>query len=146
MITTQQAYDLGYDCGLNGPNDHNCVFKIFSSPENTQSWEKGKAMGELEKARATEERLLVADMLTKIDMVREIHKAYIWGFPITWRDSNGKVEKRAFGWEVEFENNFCVNVGYSSRQFNSYYEALVDALAYFNSNPFGDRSIFPDNG
>lgn len=35
-------YELGHDCGLNGPHDTNCHFSIFSTPENTQKWESGK--------------------------------------------------------------------------------------------------------
>lgn len=36
------AYKMGYDCGLNGSTLTNCAFGIFSSPENTKSWERGK--------------------------------------------------------------------------------------------------------
>lgn len=37
-----QAYSMGYDCGLNGANTTNCHFGIFSSKENTKAWENGK--------------------------------------------------------------------------------------------------------
>ncbi len=40
------AYRMGYDCGLNGSNLTNCAFTIFSSPENTKEWERGKKDGE----------------------------------------------------------------------------------------------------
>lgn len=36
------AYKMGYDCGKNGANKTNCHFAIFSSPENTKEWERGK--------------------------------------------------------------------------------------------------------
>jgi len=45
-IGTEEAYNLGYDCGINGPNLTNCNFKIFSTPENTKAWERGKKDGE----------------------------------------------------------------------------------------------------
>ena len=38
----QTAYDFGKDCALNGPNETNCNFGIFSKPEYTKAWEKGK--------------------------------------------------------------------------------------------------------
>lgn len=37
------AEEMGYDCGLNGPNETNCHFAIFSSPEFTRAWDRGKA-------------------------------------------------------------------------------------------------------
>ena len=46
----EAAYDLGYDCGLNGPNTTNCSFSIFYCKESTKAWERGKAAGELAKA------------------------------------------------------------------------------------------------
>lgn len=44
------AYNAGYDCGQNGPNTVNCHFSLFSTPENTMAWERGKNDGTL-KAR-----------------------------------------------------------------------------------------------
>lgn len=44
-IDTTEAYNRGFDCGLNGVNDHNSNFRIFSTPENTKAWEKGKSEG-----------------------------------------------------------------------------------------------------
>lgn len=43
------AYQMGYDCGLNGSNLTNCSFAIFSTPENTKEWERGKKDAELSK-------------------------------------------------------------------------------------------------
>lgn len=43
MITIQQAYDYGKDCGLRGPNETNCNFRIFATRELTTEWERGKA-------------------------------------------------------------------------------------------------------
>jgi len=36
------AYNFGKDCGLNGANLKNCHFSIFSCPEYTEAWTKGK--------------------------------------------------------------------------------------------------------
>ncbi len=36
------AYKMGKDCALNGANTKNCHFSIFSSPQNTKAWERGK--------------------------------------------------------------------------------------------------------
>lgn len=42
----EYAYKMGYDCGLNGATLTNCAFNIFSSPENTKEWERGKKEAE----------------------------------------------------------------------------------------------------
>lgn len=42
----QYAYDHGFDCGVYGANTGNCDYTIFSCPENTQGWERGKKSGE----------------------------------------------------------------------------------------------------
>ncbi|MGY6217361.1 hypothetical protein ACW73L_19580 [Methylolobus aquaticus] len=36
------AYNMGYDCGVNGPTDENCHFAIFCSLEHVRAWETGK--------------------------------------------------------------------------------------------------------
>ncbi len=84
-------------------------------------------------------------MVGEIDTIRKKSGAYIWGFPIKWREDGGRgeVTKERFGWEIEFENGWCINVGYSSRDFETYQLALEDAIAFFNSNPTGDREITP---
>ncbi len=41
-VSKKDAYKMGYDCGLNGADEENCHFAIFSSPENTKEWERGK--------------------------------------------------------------------------------------------------------
>ena len=41
-VERSEAYQMGHDCGLNGPNEKNCHFSIFSSRENTKEWERGK--------------------------------------------------------------------------------------------------------
>ena len=38
----EYAYKMGMDCALNGANEKNCSFSIFSTPENTTAWERGK--------------------------------------------------------------------------------------------------------
>ena len=35
------AYDMGFDCAVNGANEINSNFKIFNTPENTKAWENG---------------------------------------------------------------------------------------------------------
>jgi len=52
MIGTPEAYERGYSCGLNGANDYNCSFRIFSTPENTKAWEEGKKDGENRKTKS----------------------------------------------------------------------------------------------
>jgi hypothetical protein len=42
----QWAYAMGRDCALNGPNQTNCHFSLFATPEQTRAWEKGKAEAE----------------------------------------------------------------------------------------------------
>ncbi len=40
------AYNFGFDCGYNGATKANCHFTIFTSPELTKEWERGKRIGE----------------------------------------------------------------------------------------------------
>ena len=42
-MNEQEVYDYGRDCGINGANTTNCNFGIFSRPEFTKAWERGKA-------------------------------------------------------------------------------------------------------
>jgi len=44
------AYEMGLDCGRNGPNETNCDFKIFSEEFYTLAWDLGKEKGMLETA------------------------------------------------------------------------------------------------
>jgi hypothetical protein len=46
------AYEMGFDCAVNGANTINCNFKIFNTPENTKAWEEGKRNGQKEKDNA----------------------------------------------------------------------------------------------
>ncbi len=50
-IGESEAYSRGYDYGLNGANEENCHFSIFSSVENTKEWERGNADGKQERNR-----------------------------------------------------------------------------------------------
>lgn len=43
------AYKMGHDCEMNGATEENCHFSIFSSKENTASWEAGKRAAAAEK-------------------------------------------------------------------------------------------------
>lgn len=54
LITPKFAYGMGKDAGLNGANMTNCHFGIFSCPENTAEWERGKLDGEQAKKLASE--------------------------------------------------------------------------------------------
>ncbi len=40
---------MGYDSVLNGANEINCSYRIFSKPELTRAWEEGKAQAEKDK-------------------------------------------------------------------------------------------------
>jgi hypothetical protein len=42
----RDPYQCGYDAGLNGSNTENSNFSIFSTPERTKEWERGKKVGE----------------------------------------------------------------------------------------------------
>ena len=48
----QIAYDRGYACGLSGPNEDNCHFTLFATPDMTKAWEHGKRDGEAAKGQA----------------------------------------------------------------------------------------------
>jgi hypothetical protein len=43
--TIKQAFEAGRDCGLNGPNEKNCDFRLFCTPEHTSAWENGRDVG-----------------------------------------------------------------------------------------------------
>ena len=45
----EDTYASGYNCGKNGANTNNCHFALFSSPEKTKEWERGKKDAEEEK-------------------------------------------------------------------------------------------------
>lgn len=49
-VDLDHAESMGYDCGKNGANETNCHFAIFSAPEFTKAWERGKARADAEKA------------------------------------------------------------------------------------------------
>lgn len=42
VAPAHKAYNLGFDCGLNGDNDDNCYFAIFVFPELSAEWQRGK--------------------------------------------------------------------------------------------------------
>ena len=42
MKEEKHAYLMGKDCAKNGANEVNCSFRIFSTPEKTKAWEKGR--------------------------------------------------------------------------------------------------------
>lgn len=48
----EYAYKMGYDCGMNGSNLTNSNFAIFSTPENTKEWERGKKEAEIIKEKS----------------------------------------------------------------------------------------------
>lgn len=50
----EAAYEAGVRCGIDGPNEGNCNFRFFSTPELLGAWEKGKADGEIQKLRLLE--------------------------------------------------------------------------------------------
>lgn len=42
QITEEYAEKMGRDCRDYGPNTTNCNFALFSRPELTKAWERGK--------------------------------------------------------------------------------------------------------
>lgn len=48
-VTPGQAYEYGWLAGEMGSDEKNCHFSIFSTPENTKEWERGKADAEAPK-------------------------------------------------------------------------------------------------
>lgn len=47
-------YLLGYDCGKFGANKDNSHYTIFSTPEKTKEWQRGKADAEKLKTKDKE--------------------------------------------------------------------------------------------
>lgn len=47
-VTESYAEEMGYDAGKNGANETNSHFAIFSSPEYTKAWERGKRRADSE--------------------------------------------------------------------------------------------------
>ena len=47
----QEAYEQGFDSGLNGANTTNCHFTLFSSPDKTRAWERGNHAGKIKKGK-----------------------------------------------------------------------------------------------
>lgn len=52
--STEHAYKMGYDYEMNGANETNCHFSIFSSKENATAWEAGKREAVQDKQRSRE--------------------------------------------------------------------------------------------
>jgi hypothetical protein len=46
MTDLEYCYNAGKDAGINGPNSTNCHFRLFSSREQTEAWERGKRDGD----------------------------------------------------------------------------------------------------
>lgn len=42
LPTVEDSYRMGRDYAFNGPNDYNCRFQLFATPEHTRAWEDGK--------------------------------------------------------------------------------------------------------
>ncbi len=42
-----KEYLAGYDSGIHGANEINCHFSLFSTPEKTKEWEKGRKDADL---------------------------------------------------------------------------------------------------
>jgi len=40
--TLEFCYRMGRDYAANGANEENCHFLLFSSPERTKEWERGR--------------------------------------------------------------------------------------------------------
>ncbi len=42
QTTRDEAWRMGRDCALNGPNDENSHFRFFTTPQLTQAWTEGR--------------------------------------------------------------------------------------------------------
>lgn len=49
------CYLAGYSCAMTGPNEKNCHFSWFSTPEKTAHWEQGKRDAESDLALSLSE-------------------------------------------------------------------------------------------
>lgn len=38
----KRAFEMGWDCGKNGPDTTNCHFGLFATRKLTDAWERGK--------------------------------------------------------------------------------------------------------
>ena len=45
MKENSYEYRMGYDAAINGANERNCNFGIFSSPSGRDLWEAGNKAG-----------------------------------------------------------------------------------------------------
>jgi ribosome modulation factor len=45
------AWAMGYDYGMNGADEKNCHFSLFSSHANMKAWEAGKKQAEADKEK-----------------------------------------------------------------------------------------------
>jgi hypothetical protein len=52
------AYRMGRDYAMSGPNEDNCHFRLFATPGHTRAWEKGKADAATGKQRTSGRRAL----------------------------------------------------------------------------------------
>lgn len=50
------CFAMGYDSEMNGADEKNCHFSLFSSIERTRAWERGKAQAVKDKATPNKAR------------------------------------------------------------------------------------------
>ncbi len=43
LPSVEDAYRMGREYTSNGPNEENCHFRLFATPDHTRAWEKGTA-------------------------------------------------------------------------------------------------------
>lgn len=53
----QMCEAAGYDAGRNKPDEQNCHFSLFGTPEMTRAWERGKLRGDREREGQREDSL-----------------------------------------------------------------------------------------
>lgn len=64
-------------------------------------------------------------ILADVEKIRKESGVYIWAFPITYRDENGKGEKITFGWEIEWPSG--QTNGYNQER-ETYFKALNEGI------------------
>lgn len=84
-----------------------------------------KTIGEYSSPSQPEEKEQEESILKEVDKIRHQSGVYIWAYPITYRDQEGKVEKITFGWEIEWPSGKVNNY---NQECDTYFQALNEGI------------------